>query len=166
MTFLYTATETFDRTYFKVGKSCDREGKCCYDKSWNSYIEWSKMYHLSEVVSLDGMLNETLVEPDYDDGDDWNFIHCDVWQTHFYTTVDYVLKRMIPQEKFNLLTVAVKPDRDCKDINVDGYEFVGYDLLDKEYGNSALTNCGGFDETFLGSDLNDKGLIDHFTKSI
>jgi len=28
-----------------------------------------------------------------------------------------------------------------------------------------LTNCGGFDETFLGSDLNDKGLIDDFVKA-
>ena len=165
MTFLYTALETFDKTYFKEGKSCDKEGKCCYDKSWNSYIEWSKLSHLSEVVSLDGMLNETLVEPDYDDGDDWNFIHNDEkLLTHFFTTADYVLKRMKPQDKFNLLTVVIAPDRDCEDMDIDGYEFVGYDLLDKDYCNSALTNCGGFDETFLGSELNDKGLIDNFIK--
>jgi len=166
MTFLHTALATFDRTYDKGGKSCDGEGKCSYQKDWNGYIEWSKLAHLSELVSLDGMINETLVVPDYDDGDDWNFIHNDgKYLTHFYTSVDYVLKRMEPQDKFNLLTVVVAPDRDCKNISINGYEFVGYDLLDKEYGNSALTNCGGFDETFLGSDLNDKGLIDDFVKA-
>jgi hypothetical protein len=166
MTFLYTALATFDWTYDNGGKSCDDVGKCSYQKHWNGYLEWSKLAHLSELVSLDGMTNETLVEPDYDDGDDWNFIHNDgKYLTHFYTTVDYVFKRMKAQDKFNLLTVVIEPDRDCKDIPIDGYEFVGYDLLDKEYGNSALTNCGGFDETFLPSDLNDKGLIDAFVKA-
>jgi hypothetical protein len=166
MTFLYTALETFDRTYDKGGKSCDGKGKCSYQKDWNGYVKWSKLAHLSEVVSLDGMINETLVEPDYDDGDDWNFIHNDEeLLTHFFTTVDYVLKKMKPRDKFNLLTVVIAPDQECKDINIDGYEFVGYDLLDKDYCNSALTNCGGFDETFLGSELNDKGLIDDFVKA-
>jgi hypothetical protein len=28
-----------------------------------------------------------------------------------------------------------------------------------------LTNCGGFDETFSPSDLNDMGLIDDFVKA-
>ena len=166
MTFLYTALETFDRTYDKGGKSCDGKGKCSYQKDWNGYIEWSKLAHLSEVVSLDGMINETLVEPDYDDGDDWNFIHSeDKLLIHFFTTVDYVLKKMKPRDKFNLLTVVIAPDGDCKEMNIDGYEFVGYDLLDKDYCNSALTNSGGFDETFLGSELNDKGLIDDFVKA-
>jgi len=167
MTFLYTARATFDRTTFdKGGKSCD-SGKCSNDRSWNSYIEWSKLPHLSETISLDGMLNEMLVEPDYDDGDDWNYIHCGDggWQTHFFTTVDYVLKRMKPQDKFNLLTVVIEPERACKDISIDGYEFVGYDLLDKEYGTSPLTNCRGLNEVSLPSDLNDKGLIDDFVKA-
>ena len=166
MTFLYTARGTFDSTCDKEGKSCNRDGGCCYDKSWKPYLEWSKLSHLTELVSLDGMLNEMLVEPDYDNGDDWNFIHVDgKWQTSFFTTADYVLKTLKPQDKFNLLTVVLEPDQECKDVKIDGYEFVGYDLLDKEYGNSALTNCGGFDESFLPSDLNDKGLIDHVTKA-
>ena len=73
-----------------------------------------------------------LLVPDYDDGEDWNFIHNDgKCLTHFFTAVDYVLKRMKLQDKFNLLTVVLAPDRDCKDISIGGYEFVGYDLLDK-----------------------------------
>ncbi len=42
---------------------------------------------------------------------------------------------------------------------------LGYDLLDQDFGISALTNCGGFDETFLPEDLNKYGLIDDFAKA-
>ena len=45
-----------------------------YDNfSWDKYKDWSRMHQLDEIVSLDGMLNELLVEPDYDNEDDWNF---------------------------------------------------------------------------------------------
>lgn len=50
-------------------------------------------------------------------------------------------------------------------IEREGFEFIGYDLLDKDFNISALTNCGGFDETFLPSDQNDKGLIDELEKA-
>ena len=154
MIFLYTARGTYDKTY-------DEDGR-----SWVKYIEWSKLKHLTELVSLDGMLNEILVEPDYDNADDWDFIHTfEQYLTGFFTTLEYVLKRLKPKNKYNLLTVVLEPDKDCKDIIIEGYEFVGYDLLDQEFSISALTNCGGFDETFLPTDLNDKGLIDNFTKA-
>jgi hypothetical protein len=154
MTFLYTATGTYDKSY-------DED-----QSSWNKYIEFSKLTHLTELVSLDGMLNEILVEPDYQNEDDWNFIHCvDQTITGFFTSLDYVLKRLKPKEKFNLLTVVLEPDQNCMNLQIDDFEFVGYDLLDKDFGNSALSNCGGYDETFLPRDLNDKGLIDDFEKA-
>ena len=44
------------------------------------------MRHLTELVSLDGMLNEALVEPEYDDADDWHYIHTDgEYITGFFT---------------------------------------------------------------------------------
>ena len=154
MTFLFTARGTYDQNY-------DEDGM-----SWKKYIEWSKLTHLTELVSLDGMLNEVLVEPDYDNEEDWNYIHIvDQYQTGFFTTLEYVFKRLKEKDKYNLLTVIIEPDKDCKDIKVDGYEFVGYDLLDQDFSISALTNCGGFDETFLPQDLNNKGLIDDFAKA-
>jgi hypothetical protein len=154
MTFLYTARGTYDKTY-------DED-----EMSWDKYIEWSKLTHLTELVSLDGMLNEVLVEPDYDNADDWECINIvEQYQTGFFTTLEFVLKRLKPKDKFNLLTVVFEPDQDCKNINIENYEFVGYDLLDQDFSISALTNCGGFDETFLPSDLNNKGLIDDFTKA-
>lgn len=154
MTFLFTATEQFDNTYDKD------------EMSWERYIEWSRLYHLTELVSLDGILNQILVEPDYDNADDWNFIHTfEQYQTGFFTDVEYVFKRQKKKNKFNLLTVVVEPDQNCKNINIDEYEFVGYDMLDQGFGISALTNCDGFDETFSAADINDKGLIDDFSKA-
>lgn len=155
MTFLYTARGTYDKNYGVDGKS------------WQGYIEWSNLIHLTEVVSLDYLLNENLVKPDYDNADDWDFFYIieEKRLSSFVTSIDYVFKRIEEREKFNLLTVVIEPEQDCNKIVVEGFEFVGYDLLDKDFGNSALTNCGGFDEAFLPNDLNDKGLIDSFEKA-
>lgn len=154
MTFLYTARGTYDKNY-------DEDGM-----SWKKYMEWSKLTHLTELVSLDGMLNEILVEPDYDNAEDWKFIHLvEHYQTGFFTTLEYVFKRLKAKDRYNLLTVVLEPDKNCENIKVDSYEFIGYDLLDQDFSISALTNCGGFDETFLPQDLNNKGLIDNFSKA-
>ena len=154
MTFLYTARETFDKYHI--------DG----EMPWDRYIAWSKLTHLTELVSLDGMLNDIVVEPDYDNPDDWGFIHmAGQYETGFFTTLDYVFKRLKAKDRFNLLEVVIEPDEDCKHIDIDAYDFMGYDLLDQDFAISALSNCGGFDETFLPTDLNDKGLIDEFVKA-
>lgn len=150
MTFLYTARSLYDED----------------GMSWDKYIEWSKLTHLTELVSLDGMLNNILVEPDYNNAEDWDNIHTfEQYETGFFMTLDFVFKRLKAKDKFNLLTVVLEPDQDCKNVNIEDYEFVGYDLLDQDFGISALTNCGGFDETFLPTDLNNNGLIDDFIKA-
>jgi hypothetical protein len=138
-----------------------------YDNfSWDKYKDWSRMHQLDEIVSLDGMLNELLVEPDYDNEDDWNLIHTfDNYQTGFFTDLEYVFKRLIRLENYNLLAVVIEPKEKCESIDLLDYEFIGYDLLDQDFGISALTNCGGFDETFLPSEMNSKGLIDDFEKA-
>lgn len=155
MTFLYTARAIFDNTHRHTN-----------GMNWDKYLEWSKLIHLTELVSLDGMLNEILVGPDYEDGEDWNFIHnCNQYQTGFFTTLDYVFKRLQAKEDFNLIMVVIEPNIECKEIVIDGFKFIGYELLDQDFGISALSNCGGFDETFLPSDLNDKGLVNSFNKA-
>ncbi|HCA41732.1 MAG TPA: hypothetical protein DEP28_00610 [Bacteroidetes bacterium] len=154
MNFLYLACDKFDGT-----GDMNR-------KAWDEYIIWSKLTHLTELVSLDGMLNEFLVEPDHENPEDWKFIHTfGQYETGFYTSLDYVVKKINKKDKFNLLTIIIEPNQRCEFIKIPDFEFVGYELLDKEFCNSALTNCGGFEETFLPSDLNDKGLIDNFDKA-
>ena len=43
---------------------------------------------------------------------------------------------------------------------------MGYDLMDQDVGNSALTNCGGFDDVFAGSELNSVGLLGNFARAV
>ena len=63
ITILYTARKTFDNTYGEDALS------------WNKYIDWSKLTHLTELVSVDRILNKKLVERDYDNPGNWTFIH-------------------------------------------------------------------------------------------
>lgn len=136
--------------------------------AWDNYIEWSKLNHLTELVSLDSGLNEDLVEKILDnlDIDDWQFVVIDgSFSTGFYTTAEYVLRNIEADNNFNFLAVVKEPTEKCESIEVDGFEFIGYELLDKDYTDSALTNCGGFDETFLPSNLNEFGLIDKYEKA-
>ena len=116
-------------------------------------------------MSLDLILNKPLIEPGYN-ATDWDYVVMNGdYITHLFTSVNYVLQNMEPGIKFNLLAVVIEPEKDCKDVQLEGFDFVGYDLLDREYGNSALTNCGGFDETFLPSELNRLGLIYNYEKA-
>jgi hypothetical protein len=155
MTFLYTIRGRYDSGY-------DNEDII----SWENYIRWSKLTHLTELVSLDAMLNELLVEPDLNNDEDWDHIFLDdLMDTGFYKTLEYALSRTKQKGKFNLLTVVIEPDQDCKLVQLDNYDFIGYDLLDQYYTTSAITNCGGFDEVFLPSDLNNFGLIDDYNKA-
>lgn len=154
MTFLFTAREIFD-----TNSNVD-------EMSWDNYIEWSKLTHLTELVSLDSMLNDILVEPDLDNAEDWDYTDIvNEYQTGFFTTLEFVFKRMRPKDKFNLLMGVIEPEQDCKDLKIDDYDFVGYELLDQDFNVSALTNCGGYDETFFPTDINNKGLIDEYSKA-
>lgn len=154
MKFWHTARGTYD-TYY------DQDGL-----SWKKYIEWSQLSHLKEVVSLDMMLNELLVEADRNNAKDWDHIVTShLYETGCFTDLDYVVKRMQKTPVFNLLTVTQEPTKECNSIAIEDFEFMGYDLLDQSYDTSALTNCGGFDETFSPSDINVVGLISEFEKA-
>lgn len=134
--------------------------------SWNEYIKWSKLDHLTELISLDEMLNPSLIECSFDNEEDWNSIHLFKNSvTGYAINLDFVMKNLNTKEKYNLLTIVIEPEVDCQKITVEDFEFMGYDLLDFDFYISALTNCGGFEETFSSSDINDKGLIDDFEKA-
>ncbi|WP_407405363.1 hypothetical protein [Chryseobacterium sp.] len=133
---------------------------------WKQYKEWSRLPQLDELVSLDGMLNEDLVEPDYNSAYDWENIHVSGnIQTGFYHSVDFVLQKMVKRDQFNFLAVIIEPTQDCSYHYFEGFEWMGYDLLDQYFSISALTNCGGFDESFLPSELNHNGLLSDFNRA-
>ncbi len=150
MKFYYAARAKYD-------KNCTNSSI-----SWEKYIEWSRLTQLTELISVDSMLNEDLVVTDRNNESEYNYIVTDnYFETGFYTSLDFVLKKVSKLERFNLLAVVIEPDQKCELVTLDEFSFVGYDLIDMDYSISALSNCGGFDETFLPSTLNHFGLIDN-----
>lgn len=65
----------------------------------------------------------------------------------------------IPEK--NLLCVFLNPPQHPAAPVRDGgeFEFVGYDLVERATGISALTNCGGFRDVFDNAELTSKGLL-------
>ena len=133
--------------------------------SWDKYIEWSKLTHLSEVVSLDGLLNELAFESDFDSAEAWEYVVVvEQMITKFFNSLDYVIEQTKDLEYFNLLAVVREPNEAKRELNGE-FDFVGYDLIERGGSISALTNCGGFDESFLPKDLNEFGLVSEWAKA-
>lgn len=119
----------------------------------DDYFNWSKLFHLKKLISVDLSLNEDFFDPNRDHEEDWKSIVQDgYYETGFYRSLDYVLRKMKAKERFNRLAAAIHPTEDCKSVKLDNFDFLGYNLSDQEYTHRALSNCGGFNETFLPSD--------------
>lgn len=153
MLFWYTARDIYSPS-FKDGIG------------WAKYIEWSRLTHLKELVSLDSMLCGLSFQADYEKEEIYKYaIIDDGYTTDLFNSIDYVLQCVGNKSNFNLLAVVKEPNEDCKKFQLPEFDFLGYDLIDKEYQISALTNCGGFDETFSPKDLNEIGLVDEYAKA-
>ncbi len=149
--------------YYTALEICDSETGDEF--SWEKYVEWSKLTQLKELVSLDGLLNGLAFEPDFDSEKDWNYIVTDQnMVTIFFNSKKYVLEKVKDLKHFNFLAVVKNPSKEKVELEAD-FEFVGYDLIEKGGDISALTNCGGFYETFSPTDLNELGLISEYDKA-
>ena len=149
--------------YYTALKTYDSDNK--YGFSWKEYIEWSKLFHVKELVSLDGILNELAFMPDLDSSEEWSYIITDQGMVmFFFNSLEYVLNKVEHLEFFNLLAIIKEPTKEKAELS-NAFDFIGYDLIEIGGDTSALTNCGGFDETFLPSDLNSYGLISEYDKA-
>jgi hypothetical protein len=128
------------------------------DATWAKYITWSGLKQLEEVVSLDSSLCPTVlpdIKTEY-----WNHIVNEDFMLHFFTDLDYLRGETAAIARNNLLCVFRNPaTHPCAEQVPEGFEFIGYDLLEKDSGISALTNCGGFPKAFSNSELSEKGLL-------
>jgi len=135
------ATERFDQSH----------------AGWGEYIAWSGLEQLDEVVSLDSSLCPTVlpnIKPEY-----WNHIVNEDFMLHFFVDLDYLRQETADIQRKNLLCVFRNPPGHASVAVPEGFEFIGYDLVDKDSSTSALTNCGGFPEVFSNFELSEKGLF-------
>jgi len=124
---------------------------------WEKYIKWSRLDQLEEVVSLDGSLCPTVIpetKREY-----WNHIVNEDFLLNFFIDLDFLKLEVANIRRKNLLCVFRNPASHPSSLVPEGFEFVGYDLVDKDCSISALTNCGGFPKAFANGELTAKGLL-------
>ena len=144
----FLATERFDKS----------------DAAWAKYIAWSRLEQLDEIVSLDSSFCPTVL-PDIK-AEYWNRIVNEDFMLHFFADLDYLRGETVSILRKNLLCVFRNPFTRPNAAQVpEGFEFLGYDLTDKESGTSALTNCGGFPKAFSNAELSEKGLLRVFERA-
>lgn len=141
MTPWFIATEKFEKSH----------------PAWEKYIAWSRLEQLDEVVSLDTMLCPTVlpeIKPEY-----WSRIVNEDFMLSYFTDANYLRSEVAGVQRKNFLCVFRNPPSHPSLEVPEGFEFVGYDLVDIEGSTSALTNCGGFPDVFSNSELSEKGLL-------
>ncbi len=133
-------------------------------EKWDNYIAWAKIPGLTEIVSLDSMLCPKILKAIEDE--DWAHIVNEDFRLGYFYHLDYLLARVAAAASRNILGVYRNPQEhiEAKPGSPD-FAFIGYDLIEDATGISALTNCGGFPETFANSELNQFGLIKEFGRA-
>jgi len=132
-------------------------------EGWKKYIEWSRLSQLKEVISLDCSLCPAVVREALEE--DWDHIAEEVFIGFYFRDREYLMSRTKNTMDKNLLAVVLEPDSDNQTRNIERGCFIGYDLIERESGISALTNCGGFPESFENQELNEFGLIPEYLRA-
>jgi hypothetical protein len=131
---------------------------------WSKYIRWSGLTQLEEVVSLDGMLCPTILREIRDDY--WPHIVNESFMLQYFLDFEFLVKQVAGIEKKNLLCVFRNPSEQPTPPPAAQFEFLGYDLVDVEDLNSALTNCGGYPDIFANSELSRFGLLTELGRAL
>ena len=131
---------------------------------WQKYIKWSRLTQLSEVVSLDSSLCPSVL-PDVKD-DFWPHIVNEDYMLAYFTDLEFLKKQVSTVNRFNMLCVLRNPVHHDEKAPMEGFEFIGYDLIEARTGISALNNCGGFPEVFSKGELSPHGLLTDFERAV
>lgn len=150
MAVVYSAVKRFD-------PACGEE--------WRKYIEWSGLWQLREVISLDLILCPTYFKELI--AEDWQHNVQEDFKTNFFHDLDYVLRRVAGDDRMNILALMQNPtDADLGSFTDPQFVFHGFDLVELQTGISALVNCGGFDKAFTSTELSECGLLTDHSRAL
>jgi hypothetical protein len=77
-----------------------------------------------------------------------------------FDSAEYAVSRCPLRPRNQLLALVREPSRDdVRGLELPGFEFKGFELIEEQTETSALTNCGGFPRAFAPEDLSESGLI-------
>src|SRR5205823_1421962 len=114
----------------------------------------------NEIITLDCMLCPDIMLAELT-AEDWNYLvyHEEAAGTFFFD-VEYLLSRIEATTEYQVLAVLREPTLEAVRSFADQrFAFKGYDLIEVQGGNSALTNCGGFPLAFSDDDRSPWGLV-------
>jgi len=134
------------------------------DAAWAAYIEWTGLTQLEEVVSLDGILCPALLremKPEY-----WNYNVQEDFRIDFFLDFSYLSGQVSSFAKKNVLCVFRNPIKQPIPPTLASFEFIGYDLVERQGTISALTNCGGYPDVFANAELSRFGLLNNLPRAI
>jgi hypothetical protein len=153
MQILYTARGKFDKEFSETD-------------AWENFINWSRLYQVDQIIGLDCSLSDIAFHVDMSDEEIYHHLVIDdLYPTNLFLSLDYVVAKVNNFANTNILAVVKNPDVDCCGRQIADFDFLGYELIDYFYEHSALTNCGGFDETFLPEELNNYGLLGSYSRA-
>ena len=133
--------------------------------TWGTYVSWSGLTQLDEVVSLDPMLCPTLL-PDIK-ANYWPHIVNQDFLLNFFVDLAFLRREIDGLDDRNLLCVYCNPEEPPPMFDdPQPFEFLGYDLVDVQCSASALTNCGGFPGVFANDELSPKGLLTSHARAL
>src|SRR5580658_8217773 len=145
--------------FIAVGRFDPSDGE-----KWQKYYQWANIPGLMEVISLDLMLCPRIItefQPE-----DWAHIVNENFRLNYFYDLEYLLRRVAQVPRKHVLGVYRNPETHIEDQPGTGkFTFVGYDLIEEQTQISALTNCGGFPNSFSNGELNKFGLIDTFDRA-
>lgn len=133
-------------------------------EAWRKYIEFSKLDHIEEVVTLDCLLCPDITEKDKSINRDV-LIYSNAWY-NLVNDLEYIIGNYKLKLNKNILAIWKDPPKNCREkFKNDKFEFCGFDLIDEDSGISAILNCGGFDKVFTNKDISNIGLIQNYGRA-
>jgi hypothetical protein len=130
------------------------------DKGWLNYLQWLGRNDLASVVAVDGMLCPPLVRAESEA--DWQFTaREDFLGNYLFSDLDFLLGRAALFPRSMIVAAIREPSvADVSGFSRPDFEFVGFDVSDRDCCVSALLNCGGFPDVFSLDELSPtSGLI-------
>lgn len=115
--------------------------------AWDRYVEWSKLDHVEELVSLDATLCPSALKDIRDLHGPYVVDENGNWI--FFEDLEFLRRelRVGNVEKARVLCVIRNPAaQPILSDKLSAFCFLGFDLVEAESGVSALSNCGGWPE--------------------
>lgn len=132
-------------------------------EAWESYVAFSGLVQLEEVVSL-GLLCPTLVREIKNEY--WDHIVNEDFMLNFFVDFDSLMAQVRGIAKKNVLCVFRNPPAPPTPPACADFEFLGYDLVGTHGSISPPTNCGGFPDVFANAELSRAGRLHGFDRAV